>query len=366
MPGAEVSTYAGADRSTADAHSIAVGSTSPTATADAANFNFSGGGGGGDLKTTSCVGKGQSSIDNTHSKDGHALHAIFYAPVALISDHRDDSLYVSDSMHHCIRRIAAPPDASSTGSGSGGGVVTTFAGKMGGASGNAISSPAGLLFEPIAATTATTAAAAAALDSKAAAAPAPATTSAVASDSLLVCEFFGVRRIDMKSGAVDTYVGPKSEEAGADVGQRNGPRFTATFNAPSAIAIDRKQNAFIADSKNHVIRRLDHSSGYVSTLCGAMGVSGYRDGNSNSSGSASAAAAIQFRDVSGVIVDPYNDNVLYVSDSNRIRKVYILTGTAEIDHPHIHIDPHHNTTNTNGGSDHAVGKSHHGHKCCIQ
>ncbi|MCL2189210.1 MAG: S-layer homology domain-containing protein [Defluviitaleaceae bacterium] len=54
----------------------------------------------------------------------------------------------------------------------------------------------------------------------------------------------------------------------------------AGLNQPSAIAIDRNGNLFVADTLNHVIRRIS-SAGSVTTVAGVMGEYGHNDGAAN-------------------------------------------------------------------------------------
>ncbi|MBK0379895.1 NHL domain-containing protein [Mucilaginibacter segetis] len=63
-------------------------------------------------------------------------------------------------------------------------------------------------------------------------------------------------------------------------GFADGPVATATFNTPKGITVDKNGNIFVADTKNHLIRKID-VNGIVSTLAGNPGVSGA----SNSHGS---------------------------------------------------------------------------------
>jgi sugar lactone lactonase YvrE len=91
---------------------------------------------------------------------------------------------------------------------------------------------------------------------------------------------------------------------------------TAIFSGPSGIAYDATGNLYIADSLNHVIRKVT-PAGVVSIVAGT-GVEGF-------SGDGSAATSAQLDTPKGVAVDT-NGN-LYIADSrnNRIRKV---TGTT--------------------------------------
>ena len=106
-------------------------------------------------------------------------------------------------------------------------------------------------------------------------------------------------------GAMTVLAGGK--EAFAD-----GVGSAAAFHTPSALAIDRAGNLFVADTGNNAIRKVT-PQGLVSTVAGGGGA-GYRDG---------AAAQALFNGPIGVAVDARGN--LFVADSynDRIRKIGI-------------------------------------------
>lgn len=98
--------------------------------------------------------------------------------------------------------------------------------------------------------------------------------------------------------------------AGAAEGYRDGVGAAASFNTPSGIALDAAGNLYIADTGNHVIRKLA-PDGSVTTLAGS-GVAGFMDGQ---------GAQAQFNGPVGVAVD--TDGMVYVADTynDRIRRI---------------------------------------------
>lgn len=60
-------------------------------------------------------------------------------------------------------------------------------------------------------------------------------------------------------------------------GAQNGPAAQASFNSPNAIAVDSLGNVYISDSGNNVIREIT-PDGTVSTLAGQVGIIGNSDG----------------------------------------------------------------------------------------
>ena len=112
-----------------------------------------------------------------------------------------------------------------------------------------------------------------------------------------------IRRIDT-DGNVSTLAGTGTP------GFTNGDTATAQFNAPGGITVDDNGILFVADQRNHNIRRID-TDGNVSTLAGT-GASGFTDGD---------AATAQFNFPTGITVD--DNGILFVTDvSNQsIRRI---------------------------------------------
>ena len=71
---------------------------------------------------------------------------------------------------------------------------------------------------------------------------------------------------------VSIFVGKRNES-----GFKDGNGSEARFNNPFGITIDSNDNLFIADSGNHIIRKIE-SNGNVITICGNPGKSGFKDG----------------------------------------------------------------------------------------
>ncbi len=115
-----------------------------------------------------------------------------------------------------------------------------------------------------------------------------------------------IRRIT-PAGAVTTFAGT----AGSS-GSANGTGAAARFNRPFGIVADKLGNLFVADTSNHTIRKIVISTAAVSTLAGTAASTGTTDGT---------GAAARFNTPVNLAVDAANN--LYVSDySNRtIRKI---------------------------------------------
>jgi len=94
-----------------------------------------------------------------------------------------------------------------------------------------------------------------------------------------------------------------------------GPATSAKLNYPWAVAVDGSNNIFVADTNNGCIREIAASNGYISTVAGNCGSSGY----AGDSGPATAAAA-QIGSSKGLAISSSGD--IYFSDGYRVRMVY--------------------------------------------
>jgi sugar lactone lactonase YvrE len=93
---------------------------------------------------------------------------------------------------------------------------------------------------------------------------------------------------------------------------------SARLNGPYGLAVDSKNNIYIADYYNHAVRKV--SGGVITTIAGVGGVLGF-------SGDGGPAANALLYNPKGVAVDPAGN--VFIADYNncRIREVYASTGT---------------------------------------
>ena len=114
-----------------------------------------------------------------------------------------------------------------------------------------------------------------------------------------------IRRVT-PSGVVTTFAGIAGVRGAAD-----GNGTAATFNLPSGIAIDASGTLYVADTGNATIRRIS-SSGVVTTVAGSAGRTGSADG---------AATVASFNGPVGIGVSPAG-NLFVVDTNNRtLRKI---------------------------------------------
>lgn len=100
-------------------------------------------------------------------------------------------------------------------------------------------------------------------------------------------------------------------------GSNNGAAGTAKFYNPTSLVL-YNDDFYIADTKNNVIRKMNKTTGVVSTFAGIMGSSGSTDGS---------VSTAKFNQPMGLVVLANN---MYVTDSLNctIRKINMLTGTV--------------------------------------
>jgi len=99
----------------------------------------------------------------------------------------------------------------------------------------------------------------------------------------------------------------------AEPGYRDGTASVARFNGPAAVALAADGSVYVADSRNHVIRKVS-KAGRVSTFAGAAdrGLGGFADG---------PAGRARFAAPAGLAVLPGGDLLVADTGNNRIRRV---------------------------------------------
>ena len=137
-----------------------------------------------------------------------------------------------------------------------------------------------------------------------------------------------IRRVDARTNVITTVAGCGEAGYSGD----GGPAAQARFNEPYGIAVDDAGNIFVADRHNHCVRRIDATTGVVTTFAG-IGASGY-------SGDDGAAARAGMVEPNGLALDPAR-NRLFIADvaDHRVRVVdlasgiiWTFAGTGEAEH----------------------------------
>ena len=214
-----------------------------------------------------------------YSGDGAAATAAqISSPYGVVAD-AAGNLYIADSSNHRIRKVDAVTENISTVAGGGAAL-----GDGGAATSAQINEPYG-----------------AALD---------------AAGNLYIADTSNhrIRKVDASTGNISTVAGTGA----AGYGEDGGAAAAAQLNFPYNVALDGPGNLYIADVSNDRIRKVDASTGNIETVAGT-GISGY-------SGDGGAATAAQLNSPRSVGVDAAGNLYIADSDNHRIRKVDASTG----------------------------------------
>lgn len=129
--------------------------------------------------------------------------------------------------------------------------------------------------------------------------------------NLYICEREGnaIRKIDFKSGKIERIAGTGKKGYSGD----DGPALQATFNGPKELDIDKQGNIYVVDTENQAIRKIDGTTGKISTIAGSGKLGGSGDGG--------PATKATLGRPHGVVAGP--DGAIYIGDtqSNKIRVV---------------------------------------------
>ena len=123
-----------------------------------------------------------------------------------------------------------------------------------------------------------------------------------------------VRKVDVSTGIITTLAGNGVQGHSGD----GGPAASAELNQPGGVRVDNAGNVFIADTGNHVVRKVAAGTGTITTVAG-NGTKGY-----SGDGGPATGAELHFPD--GVDVDSAGDLFIADTNNNRIRKVDGNTG----------------------------------------
>lgn len=125
-----------------------------------------------------------------------------------------------------------------------------------------------------------------------------------------------IRKIEMTTGTITTVAGTGVAGYSGD----GGPATAATFDGPIDLAFDKAGNMYVADILNSAIRKIDDTGG-ISTICG-NGFTGY-----TGDGGPAGAATLAFP--YALCLDTAGN--IYISDNANavIRKIVAATGIIE-------------------------------------
>jgi sugar lactone lactonase YvrE len=123
-----------------------------------------------------------------------------------------------------------------------------------------------------------------------------------------------IRKVDVVTGVIATIAGTGQHRCSGD----GGPATAAALNEPAALAVDGRGNLYIADQSNNRVRRVELSTGTITTVAGT-GETGY-------TGDGVPATEAGLSGPSGLAIGP--DGALLIADtfSGRIRRIDPETG----------------------------------------
>jgi DNA-binding beta-propeller fold protein YncE len=126
-----------------------------------------------------------------------------------------------------------------------------------------------------------------------------------------------LRRVDLAAGQISTVAGCGRRGYAGD----GGPAIEAELNEPYELAFDREGNLLFVEMQNHLIRRVDAKTHVISTIAGV--------GRRGFSGDGGAATTARFRQPHSIAMD--SAGALYIADigNHRIRRVDPATGVIE-------------------------------------
>src|SRR5438034_5576971 len=119
-----------------------------------------------------------------------------------------------------------------------------------------------------------------------------------------------IRRIDTTTG-VETVVAGNGASGFAGDG---GPATAAELNYPTGVALDAAGNLFIAEQDNAVVRKVDGTTGAISTVAGMAGMFDF-------TGDGGQATAAELSYPAGVALDGAGNLFIADGDNFRIRRV---------------------------------------------
>jgi uncharacterized protein (TIGR03437 family) len=215
---------------------------------------------------------GAAGIAEPIGDGGSAETARLLSPSALAYD-REGNLFVADERAHRIRRVT-PAGVITTVAGTG---KPAYSGDGGLAAKAGLNAPRGLAFD---------------------------------ADGFLYVADSGNHAVRVVSpgGSIKSAAGNGFPGFRGD----GGPATAALLNGPSAVAVDRNGNLFIADTANHRVRQISHS-GILTTYAG--------NGTPGLAYEGSAAVFAQLNEPRGLAFDAGGNLFIADSANNRIRRV---------------------------------------------
>ena len=134
------------------------------------------------------------------------------------------------------------------------------------------------------------------------------------SSNLLIAEGLNnrIRKVNASTGIISTVAGNGNNSTLGDSGSAT----SAFIKYPKGVSVDVSGNIYIADYFDHRIRKVNANTGIITTVAG--------NGESSENGDGGPATAAKLFAPSSVAVDGLGN--LYIASNNKIRKVNVVTG----------------------------------------
>ena len=124
-----------------------------------------------------------------------------------------------------------------------------------------------------------------------------------------------IRKVTVSTGIISTVAGTGSTSGGYS--GDNIQATAATLNFPHDVVLDSYNNLYISDRANYRVRKVDASTGVITTVVGT--------GTSSSTGDGSAATSATIKGPCNSRFDSAGNYYITDCDGNRVRKVVTVT-----------------------------------------
>ncbi|HEV3513058.1 MAG TPA: choice-of-anchor D domain-containing protein [Candidatus Sulfotelmatobacter sp.] len=258
---------------------VAVSSTGTVYVADSYNERIRSFTVGGNINTIA----GNGSTTDATVVNGVAANGVdLYYPFGVFGD-PSGNIFVADDYNQMIRELSAGVVNTYAGTGTPG-----FTGDGGAATSAELNYPSGV-----------------ARDS---------------SGNIYIADYYNCVIRKVSGGTISTFAGIDTNAPSASCGYSGdgGPATSAELFYPTSVYVDSKNNVYIADYYNHVIREV--TAGTITTIAGIPGQAGY-------SGDGGPATGARLYYPEGVAVDGAGNVYIADSTNHRIREVNAATGT---------------------------------------
>ncbi|MCB9730709.1 MAG: hypothetical protein H6746_19720 [Deltaproteobacteria bacterium] len=145
-----------------------------------------------------------------------------------------------------------------------------------------------------------------------------------ANDDIYIADYGNnvVRKVDAQTGIMTTVVGVMKTACSASPCNDGQTATSALLNGPSSVVMDSSGNLFVSEYNNNTIRRVDATTGIVSTVAGVAKLSC----SSAPCGDGDAATAARLTSPFALTVDA-SDNIVFTDSSNSaVRRIDVQSG----------------------------------------